>query len=282
MEIIKAKHSGFCFGVKRAIDMVNKLLKEKDGPIYTIGPIIHNGEVVTLLQDKGVIPVDDIRSIKKGTVVYRTHGILKEEEEYLKSKRLRVVDATCPLVKKVRQEAVKLRKNGYKVVIVGDKNHQEVKSILSYIENDGIVIDDPQEVKGKKIGVVSQTTQSRELLKKVVDRLLEGPQEVRIVNTICEAVELRLREALKMAEIADAMIVVGGKESSNTKKLYKAIKEVRARSYHIEHECELNPSWFKGIHVVGLTGGTSTPDFLIDRIFYGIKSLCGGKDGGDS
>lgn len=279
MEIIRAKDSGFCFGVKRAIEMVNKVLSERGGPVYTIGPIIHNPEMVRILEEKGVIPVKDVRSVKKGTVIYRTHGILKEDEEYVKEKRLRVVDATCPLVKRVRQEAMRLKKNGYKVVIVGDKNHQEVKSILSYIENDGIVIEDPQELREKKVGIVSQTTQSREVLKKVVDRILDGSDEVKIVNTICDAVETRLKEALRIAEIADVMVVVGGKESANTKKLFKAVKEVRKRSYHVENETELDPSWFKEIHLVGITGGTSTPDFLIDRVYEGIKKIVGGEDG---
>lgn len=282
MEIVKAKHSGFCFGVKRALDIVNKALKEKKGPIYTIGPIIHNPEVVRLLEGNGVIPINDVKSVKKGTVVYRTHGILKEEEEYIKGTRLKAIDATCPLVKRVRQEAIKLKKNGYKVIIVGDKNHQEVRSILSYIENDGIVIEEPQDVKGRKIGIVSQTTQNREVLKRIVDRVLEGTDEVKIINTICEAVELRLKEAIKIAEIADVMIIVGGRESANTKKLFNAVKEIRKRSYHIEHESELDPLWFKGIHLVGVTGGTSTPDFLIDRVIFGIKNLSGGKDGGNS
>lgn len=279
MEVIKAKHSGFCFGVKRALDIVNKALNEKGGPIYTIGPLIHNQEVINILKQKGVIPLDDISSIQKGTVIFRTHGILKEEEEYIKSRRLKAIDATCPFVKKVRKEAIKLKKKGYKVIIVGDRNHQEVKSILSYIENDGIVIEHPQEVREKKVGIVSQTTQSREVLKRVVEKIIDTSEEVMIINTICEAVEVRMKEAIKIAEIADVMIIVGGTDSANTRRLYKAVKEIRPLSYHIETEIDLDPSWFKGSHIVGLAGGTSTPDFIIDRVFYGIKNLCGGKDG---
>ncbi len=281
MEIIKAKQLGFCFGVKRAMEIVNKALKEKEGPIYTIGPIIHNSEVVNSLKEKGIIPIDDVRKITRGTVIYRTHGILKEEEDYIKGTRIKALDATCPLVKRVRREAMRLRKRGYKVVIVGDRNHQEVRSILSYIENDGIVIEDPQAIKEKKIGIVSQTTQSKEVFKKVVERILEEAHEVTAVNTICEAVEVRLKEAQRIAEMADVMVIVGGMESSNTKKLFKAVKEIRPSSYHIENEDQLDPLWFKGVHVVGLTGGTSTPDFLIDRIFLRIKKMCGGKDGGN-
>ncbi|MCS7280623.1 MAG: 4-hydroxy-3-methylbut-2-enyl diphosphate reductase [Desulfobacterota bacterium] len=279
MEIVRANNSGFCFGVRRAVDMVSRLLEKKEGPIYTIGPIIHNPDMVRLLEEKGVIPVEDVKEVVRGTVVFRTHGILKEEEDYIRSKRIKAIDATCPFVKRVRKEACKLKKSGYKVVIVGDREHQEVKSILSYVGNDGIVIEHPQEIKGKKIGIVSQTTQSREVLKKVVDRLLETAEEIKVVNTICEAVERRLKEAISIAEIADVMIVVGGKESSNTKKLFKAVKNVRPRSYHVENEEDLDPLWFKGVRVVGLTGGTSTPDFIMDRVYYRIKNVCGGKDG---
>lgn len=276
MEIIKTKHLGFCFGVKRALDLVNRALNSSKGPIYTLGPLIHNAEVVKILEEKGVIAKSDLKDIKEGTVVFRTHGVLKEEEEYVKRARLKIIDATCPLVKRVRHEAKRLEKNGYKVVIVGDKDHQEVRSVLSYLKNDGIVIDEPQEIKAPKLGVVVQTTQTKELLKRVTEKLLDSVKELKIVNTICESVEMRLKETRSVAELVDMMIVVGGKDSANTKRLFNTVRKIRSRSFHIESERELDPSWFKGIHVIGLTGGTSTPDFLIDRVYEAIKKMCGG------
>lgn len=276
MEIIKTKHLGFCFGVKRALDLVNRALNSSKGPIYTLGPLIHNAEVVKILEEKGVIAKSDLKDIKEGTVVFRTHGVLKEEEEYVKRARLKIIDATCPLVKRVRHEAKRLEKNGYKVVIVGDKDHQEVRSVLSYLKNDGIVIDEPQEIKAPKLGVVVQTTQTKELLKRVTEKLLDSVKELKIVNTICESVEMRLKETRSVAELVDMMIVVGGKDSANTKRLFNTVRKIRSRSFQIESERELDPSWFKGIHVIGLTGGTSTPDFLIDRVYEAIKKMCGG------
>lgn len=276
MEIIKTKHLGFCFGVKRALDLVNRALNSSKGPIYTLGPLIHNAEVVKILEEKGVIAKSDLKDIKEGTVVFRTHGVLKEEEEYVKRARLKIIDATCPLVKRVRHEAKRLEKNGYKVVIVGDKDHQEVRSVLSYLKNDGIVIDEPQEIKAPKLGVVVQTTQTKELLKRVTEKLLDSVKELKIVNTICESVEMRLKETRSVAELVDMMIVVGGKDSANTKRLFNTVRKIRSRSFHIESERELDTSWFKGIHVIGLTGGTSTPDFLIDRVYEAIKKMCGG------
>lgn len=276
MEIIKTKHLGFCFGVKRALDLVNRALNSSKGPIYTLGPLIHNAEVVKILEEKGVIAKSDLKDIKEGTVVFRTHGVLKEEEEYVKRARLKIIDATCPLVKRVRHEAKRLEKNGYKVVIVGDKDHQEVRSVLSYLKNDGIVIDEPQEIKAPKLGVVVQTTQTKELLKRVTEKLLDSVKELKIVNTICESVEMRLKETRSVAELVDMMIVVGGKDSANTKRLFNTVRKIRSRSFQIENERELDPSWFKGIHVIGLTGGTSTPDFLIDRVYEAIKKMCGG------
>jgi (E)-4-hydroxy-3-methyl-but-2-enyl pyrophosphate reductase len=273
MEVIKTDHSGFCFGVKRAIRMVLRELERTEGPIHTIGPIIHNPQMVAMLEEKGVIPIDDIFQVKEGVVVFRTHGIRREEEEYIKTKKLRTIDATCPFVKRVRKHALGLRKNGYSVVIVGDKNHPEVKSVLSYLHNDGIVLQKPASAHAKKIGVVSQTTLDADTLTGVVRGLIEGAEEIRVYNTICESTQVRQKEAAKLSSAVDTMLIVGGRNSSNTTKLYNIVKKIQPSTYHIETEKDLRPEWFSGAKKVGITGGASTPDLIIDLVERRVNNL---------
>ena len=274
MEVIKTEHSGFCFGVKRAINIVLKQLESARGHIYTIGPIIHNPQMVKMLEEKGIVPVQDVFAVKTGTVVFRTHGISKEEEEYIKkNKQLRTIDATCPFVKRVRKYALYLESNGYTVVIVGDKNHPEVKSVLSYLHNDGIVLQKPAVVQAKKIGVVSQTTLDADTFTGVVSGLIEGAGEIRVYNTICESTQIRQQEAAVLSSSVDTMLIVGGRNSSNTTKLYHIAKKVQPRTHHIETEEDLKPEWFSGAKRVGITGGASTPDLIIDLVERRVKNF---------
>ncbi|HBE43899.1 MAG TPA: 4-hydroxy-3-methylbut-2-enyl diphosphate reductase [Deltaproteobacteria bacterium] len=273
MDILKAEHIGFCFGVQRAINMVYKELTRGTKRIYTIGPIIHNPQMVKILKEKGVIPVEDVSEIEEGTVIFRTHGIKKEEEAYIKQRGLRIIDTTCPFVKRVRKYAMYLKKNTYTVVIVGDSNHPEVKSVLSYLGNDGIVLQKPAPVNAKKIGIVSQTTQDKDTFVRIIEGLLVGAEEMRIYNTICENTEIRQREAKSLARQVDIMLIIGGTNSANTKKLYNIVKHVQPLAYHIETEDEIKPQWFSDVHKVGITGGASTPDFIIDVIEKRIKNF---------
>lgn len=273
MDILKTEHIGFCFGVQRAINMVYKELTRGTKRIYTIGPIIHNPQMVKILKEKGVIPVEDVSEIEEGTVIFRTHGIKKEEEAYIKQRGLRIIDTTCPFVKRVRKYAMYLKKNTYTVVIVGDSNHPEVKSVLSYLGNDGIVLQKPAPVNAKKIGIVSQTTQDKDTFVRIIEGLLVGAEEMRIYNTICENTEIRQREAKSLARQVDIMLIIGGTNSANTKKLYNIVKHVQPLAYHIETEDEIKPQWFSDVHKVGITGGASTPDFIIDVIEKRIKNF---------
>ena len=273
MEVLKAKNIGFCFGVKRAINMV---LKEAEGSrqkVYTLGPIIHNPQMVNILKEKGVTPVEDVLGINDGVVVFRTHGVKKDEEEHIKQKGLRSIDTTCPFVKRVRKHALYLKKNGYKVVIIGDKNHPEVKSVLSYLDNDGIVLQEPTVIEAKKVGVVSQTTLDKGTFVNIVKGLAGNVQELRIYNTICESTEIRQKEAVALAEKVDMMLVVGGKNSANTSKLYKVVHAVQPRVYQIETADDVKPEWFRGVHQTGITAGASTPDLIIDSVERRVKNL---------
>lgn len=273
IEVLKTEQIGFCFGVKRAISKVLKEIESTGEKIYTLGPLVHNPQVVAALEEKGVIPVDDVGKVEKGVICYRSHGIEKEEEEEIRKKGLVVIDAVCPFVKKVRTRALYLKKQGYTVVIVGDEKHPEVKSVLSYLDNDGIVMQHPRPIEAKKIGVVSQTTQDLETLKDVVGGLMDQAEESRVYNTICESTFLRKKQAVDLARRVEAMLVVGGKSSSNTTKLYRMVKKVQPNSYHIETEDDVRPEWFSGIKKVGIAGGTSTPDFMIERVERLVKNL---------
>ncbi len=273
IETVKTRHVGFCFGVNRAVSAVLKAAEERKARIYTLGPLLHNPQMVEMLKEKGVVPVDDVFQLTSGIVAYRSHGIRKEEEEYIRSKGLESIDTTCPFVKRVRKHAVYLRKHGYTVVIAGDANHPEVKSVLSYLDNDGIVLRSSYPVEAKKIGVVSQTTLDQDTFADVVRGLAENADELRAYNTICESTRTRKREAAELARRVEAMLVVGGKNSSNTTKLYAMVKRVQPRTYHIETEDELNPAWFEGVHRVGIAGGASTPDVIIDRVERRVKNF---------
>jgi len=266
IEVIKTRHIGFCFGVNRAVSAVLREAGRSKGKIYTLGPLLHNPQMVEILKEKGIEAVDDVSRVGSGLVAFRSHGIRKEEEEQISSRGLRFIDTTCPFVKRVRRHALYLRRNGYRVVIAGDRTHPEVKSVLSYLDDDGIVFDSSFSIEAKKIGVVSQTTLDEETFSDVVRALAAKAVELRVYNTICESTNIRRREAVELAGVTEAMLIVGGKNSSNTTKLYKTVKGIQPRTYHIETEDEIRKEWFAGVRKVGIAGGASTPDTIIDRV----------------
>ncbi len=227
MKVVKTKNIGFCFGVKRAIKMVLKAAGETGGKVFTLGPIIHNPQMVNLLKEKGVTPVDDVREVTDGTIVFRTHGIRKDEEEYARTTGLKIIDTTCPFVKRVRKHAKYLEKSGYQVVIVGDRNHPEVKSVLSYLDNDGIVLQEPTTLAARKVGVVSQTTLDKGTFVGIVKELIAGVEELRIYNTICESTQIRQNEAIELSGSVDMMLVVGGEEQFQHHKTLQVVLKVQ-------------------------------------------------------
>ncbi len=277
MEIYIARSAGFCYGVKRAINLAKKTLEEnKKIHCYTLGPIIHNPSVVSELEKNGLKVVNNIKDVKEGVLVIRSHGISKEEKEYIeKNKAIKVIDATCPFVEKALAIIELLKKEGYEIFYLGDKKHPEVRGLLSYIENDAFVflnIDEIPEKKFKKVGLISQTTQKLELLQSAVSKLLPLCEELRVYNTICKTTTVRQKEARELARKVDLMIVLGGKMSANTKKLAEICKEELEKTYHIETAKELKKSWFKGVKKVGITAGASTPKEHIKEVIDKIKS----------
>ncbi len=281
MEIKIAKHAGFCFGVRRAVNIAEEEAAKRNGKlIYTDGPIIHNPQEVERLKKKGIIPGrwDDFK--EGSTVIIRSHGIPPDREEKLKEKGLRIIDATCPYVKAVHEAVVKLVREGYFVAIVGEKNHPEVIGAYGYLKHAngrGLVIEsfkDIEEVKKhEKVGVVSQTTQHEEFFKNVVGELALWVKELKVINTICNATSERQEGVYELAPQVDVMIIVGGKNSGNTRRLYNIAKSLNERSYHVETAEEIDPLWFDKVKKVGITAGASTPDWIIESVIKRIKSI---------
>ena len=282
VEILIARSAGFCFGVRRAVRLAEELVEDGNSPcVYTSGPIIHNPQEVERLKRKGVLPLEGFEVKEGDTVVIRSHGIPPQEERYLRSKGARIVDATCPYVKAVHRAVVQLVREGYFVVIVGDRDHPEVRGTLGYLREcggEGMVVEsveDTRRVMGKeRVGVVSQTTQDEGFFKEVVGEIALLAKEVKVLNTICKATSLRQEEVQRLAPEVDVMIVVGGKNSGNTRRLYNISKSLNPRTYHVEIPEELRPNWFKNARRVGITAGASTPDWIIESVKVRIEEIC--------
>jgi len=278
MEIIIAKTAGFCFGVKRAIDIAFKIAREKRKGIYTFGPIIHNPQVVEKLKEKGIIPIEDIetkRDIK--ALIIRTHGIPLEVSREISLRGCEIIDATCPFVKKAQYYAKLLREEGYQVVILGEKNHPEVKSLMSYANGGVIVVDGktPLPKLKNKTGIVVQTTQPLDALKRVLSDAIEHAKEIKVYNTICNSTALRLKETEKMAAKVDVMFVIGGKNSANTTQLTRLCESLSVPTHHIETASEIKKGWMKKAKRIGLTAGASTPDWIIKEVENRIRDIGG-------
>jgi len=273
MKIITAKSAGFCFGVKRAIDIAFKIAREKRQGVYTLGPIIHNPQVVATLKEQGIIPINNFRSRKNiQALIIRTHGIPLTLSKELSSFGFEIIDATCPFVKKAQYYAKLLHEEGYQVVILGEKNHPEVKGIMSYA-NDVIIVNNktPLPKLKSKVGIVVQTTQSLKALKNVISDATIHAKEIKVYNTICNSTAQRLIETEKIAHKVDIMIVVGGKNSANTTQLTKLCKSLSVPTYHIETPSEIKQEWVKGVKRLGITAGASTPEWIIKEVQENLR-----------
>ena len=259
-----ASEAGACYGVERALRMVEDAAKTSTVPVHTLGPLIHNPRVVDDLAAKGVTVVASPEESAGDTLLLRTHGVTPEEERRARELCHDVLDATCPFVKKVHLAASRLYREGYQVVVVGEAGHPEVEATLPHAPGAVVVGDVPKAEElpfCKKIGVVVQTTQSRSNLQHVVSALLDRAEEVRVVNTICDATSGHQGACAELAARADVMIVIGGRISANTKRF---AAELCPRTYHIEGADELDPSWLVGAGLIGITAGASTPASQID------------------
>lgn len=277
MEIILAKSAGFCFGVRRATQMAFEAAAEHEH-ICSLGPVIHSPQVVRGLAEQGVKVVTRVDDIPPGSVIIRSHGVTSEELDKIQEKKLTIVDATCPFVKKAQKYAARLSEEGYTVVIVGEVEHPEVQGIVSYAGKAVVhVVADARQAAAlprmKKVGIVAQTTQLYENLKDIMDVCLAKSQELRVFNTICDATSVRQNEAREIARSVDLMFVIGGHASANTSRLASICKEIQPQTWHIETTGEIDPGWFDDVNKVGVTAGASTPRWLIDEVVARIAEL---------
>lgn len=277
-KIIVTQNAGFCFGVERATKIAFDASREHKEDLYTLGPIIHNPQVVNNLEKEGVKAKKELDEIEGGTVIIRSHGVSSDVMEKARSRDLEILDATCPFVKKAQKMAEKLSIEGYTVLIVGDGKHPEVQGIVSYVKGDVFVAGTVEEVekipKVKKLGIVAQTTQSLENFNNIVDVCMEKAEDVNICNTICDATEVRQEESVDLARKVDCMIVIGGFNSANTKRLTSLCLEIQPNTHHIESAEEIKEDWVKDVKMVGITAGASTPSDAIEEVRKKVEELC--------
>jgi 4-hydroxy-3-methylbut-2-enyl diphosphate reductase len=274
MKVIVAEKYGFCAGVRNAISTAEKVLAEK-GRVYSLGPIIHNPGVVERLAQKGLVTVDNVEEIPAGaTVLIRSHGAASEEIAHLKEKNADIVDATCVLVKRVQQIAAAMENEGCKVVIVGDRNHPEVRAVVGCTKG-AVVVGDESDIKkigdNARLGIVCQTTQSPEFFGRMLSAIaISGFNEMRVINTLCKEAIKRQQAAIELCLKVDIMFVLGGLESANTRKLAELCKKYNTRTFHLQNWDEFDKKQVFGCKTAGVTAGASTPQWIIDDF---VKNL---------
>jgi len=283
-EVTVAKSAGFCFGVQRAVGMVYEEAEKAAGTgskVYTLGPVIHNEQVVSDMESKGIHVIEDADSIKQdsgATVIIRSHGVSKKVMGILESKNVKIVDATCPFVSKIHRIAWEKYNEGYKIIIIGNENHPEVEGICGWCENTADVIKNKEEAekynahKGEKLCIVSQTTFNYKKFQDIVDIFLKKSYDILVMNTICNATEERQTEAGTIARQSDAMLVIGGKHSSNTQKLFEICKRACPDTYFIQTLDDLDLKKLQSFRSVGITAGASTPNNIIKEVQSYVRS----------
>ncbi len=282
MRVEVARHAGVCYGVQRALRMAYAAA-DGPGPVASLGPLIHNPQAVAELEAHGVTVASSLEDVEGGTLLIRSHGVDPSVIQAAVDRGLDVVDATCPFVSTVQKSAADLAAGGYFVVIVGEADHPEVQGILAYAGTDAAIVETPEDVPAdlpaRRIGVVVQTTQPLSALEAVTSALLPHTAELRVYNTICSATAKRQTAAAELAGRVDVVVVVGGHNSGNTTRLAEICAAGNPRTHHVETAAELDPVWFEGARVVGVTAGASTPGDQIDGVIAAIEAL--GPSGDD-
>jgi len=280
MDVKLAKTAGFCFGVKRAVDQVYEQLEKTGGPVYTYGPIIHNEKVVEDLEKKGVQVINseaELKEITTGVVVIRSHGVGKGIYDILQKPGITIVDATCPFVKKIHRIAAGQNAAGRRVIIIGNPGHPEVEGIRGWCEPSALVVEEPDQIvnlpvrREEKLCIVAQTTFNYNKFKDLVEIFTEKGYDILDLNTICNATQERQVEAGRIASEVEAMIVIGGRNSSNTQKLYEICQKECKNTYFIQTLGDLNPECVNSVRSVGITAGASTPKQIIEEVHTNVR-----------
>lgn len=287
MRVELARVYGFCPGVRRAVEMVEAHLRE-GGPLATLGAIVHNTQVVEALARKGAQVVESLAQVNEGTVAITAHGAGPEVYEEIRNRGLSLIDTTCPIVKRAQEAARALSEEGFSVLIYGEETHPEVRGLLSWTKGRGRATLRPEEIvdpdpslTGKKLAIISQTTKDRaefwSFAAAVLKRLGPSLKEARVADTTCPETGRRYAAVLELATRVQAIVVVGSKNSANTRRLAEMARSTGLPTYHIENASELDPHWFSGISAVGVTAGASTPDALVEEVVECLSSLGGEK-----
>lgn len=280
MKVYLAKEVGFCFGVKRAINMTRQALAEHND-VSILGDVVHNRTVTSELEARGLKKVNELSDVRGGTMVIRAHGLPQLQIQNARDSGLNIVDATCPIVTQAQEAALELERRGCTVVIIGDKNHAEIKGVMGNLKNPAVVVDSVEELREanlekqrlRKVGVIFQTTHSFELCHPIVTELTAMAKEIQIINTICRPVRNRQMDAVELAQTMDVMVVVGSRSSANTIELKHLCQKYNPNTIHVEGADELDPSRFEGVENVGIASGLSTPPETVEAVKARIMTL---------
>lgn len=281
MRVLLAKHMGFCWGVRRAINLMEEAAHER-GPMKSLGPIVHNQQVMDKLAQHGVEVVATLDAVGDAPVAITAHGVGPQVVEEMRERRLDVVDTTCPIVTRAQRWAKKMADNGFTVIIYGDTNHREVRGTLAWARGKGLALADddldylPEDFPNR-LAIMAQTTQNparfAAFVSHLVTKRIEHISELRIINTLCNVTSNQQEAARELARQVEVMVVVGGRQSANTRHLMEVCQEEGTTTYHIETACELDPRWFTGVEWVGLTAGASTPDFVVEAVVERLREF---------
>lgn len=282
MQIIRASEMGFCFGVRRAVEMMEASVRER-GPMVSLGSVVHNPQIVEKLRGDGLEVISDPRDVGERPIAITAHGVSRQVIKDLEAGGAEIIDTTCPIVTRSQQWAHRLSEEGFAVVVYGDPNHKEVRGVLGWAHGKVQVWGSEDEVTQlpegfpSRVGILSQTTETEarfaSFVKKVLEANIDRISELRVLNTLCHATTSQQAATMHLAAEVTLMIVVGGRESANTRHLAVVARECGVETYHIETAEEIEPGWLAGHEKVGVTAGASTPDFIIDEVVQRLEAL---------
>lgn len=276
MEIIIAKKSGLCYGVRRALQLVKQTRGQTTGAVFTLGDLIHNPRVIADLEKLGIRSVNDLSKLETGTVIIRSHGVSPEVYTLLEQKNIDIVDATCPIVKKIQKQVAELAESEKQIIIVGSRDHPETKGLIGYTQGKGIIIENEHEAqalpRARRRAVLAQSTQDPHLFQQVVAALTARTEELQVHNTICQFTQTRQKTTSELASCVDTLFIIGGRNSSNTRKLYQISKRIQPNTFFIESAADITPDMLNRAERIGLSGGASTPPEAIQEVVVKLKS----------
>jgi len=293
MEILLAREMGFCFGVRRAVEMMEEAVQEQ-GQMVSLGSVVHNPQVVTQLKEQGLDVIASLDEVSDRPVAITAHGVSESVVRELEQRGVPVVDTTCPIVTRSQQWAKRLADEGFAVIVFGDPNHKEVRGVLGWAQGRAIAIPSVEELDGlpedlpSRVGVLSQTTETEahfaEFVRQLLERRMDQISELRVINTLCNATTSQQAAAQELAHRVDLMIVIGGRESANTRHLAEVAREEGCETYHVESAGEIRPEWLAGRERVGVSAGASTPDAAVDAVVARLRELApdGAAKGGEA